>query len=286
MTCAFMAIDPSHPPLIRSTGDTSRACILPARASSEAWVSERAAVGAALQEHHVLTPTQKHPKRPNAKPHDLCDPNSPCCASAANCGLAGWGHRLWQVIPFVVFLGLRECVLWSTGSKGRTIQIPSAGWACLLAVVSLSRRECLLIQWSNTEYGATLSTSLNLYYSRCSYIINDCISVVIKSLLQHFSISPCLLRPSSPMIQRVIHTGISQRFPLPSWHNARPMSTQSMKTGKKDTTSYRICLLPSFIIPEWVPSSTPCIYRCIRMYQVYPYLTQDVIRHHASYTCV
>lgn len=23
-------------------------------------------------------------------------PNSPCCASAANCGLAGWGHRLWQ----------------------------------------------------------------------------------------------------------------------------------------------------------------------------------------------
>lgn len=63
MTCAFMAIDPSHPPLIRSTGDTSRACILPARASSEAWVSERAAVGAALQEYHVLTPTQKHPKR-------------------------------------------------------------------------------------------------------------------------------------------------------------------------------------------------------------------------------
>lgn len=48
-----------------------------------------------------------------------------------------------------------------------------------------------------------------------------------------YNTSPCLLRPSSPMIQRVIHTGPSQRFPLPAWHNARPMSTQSMKTGKR-----------------------------------------------------
>ena len=281
MTCAFMAIDPCHPPLIRSTGDKSRACILPARASSEAWVSERAAVGAALHGYHVLTPTQKHPKRQT--PRSLWSQIRLAAQAPQTAVWPDGDIACGKVIPFVVvFLGLRECVLWSTGSKGRTIQIPSAGWACLLAVVSLSRWECLLIQWSNTEYGATLSTSLNRYYSRCSYIINDCISVVIKSLLQHFSMSASPQLSNDPTrdphwaIPTISSSGLAQR-------TAHVNSKH--ENWKRDTTSYRICLLPSFIIAEWVPSSS-CIYRCIRMYQVYPYLTQDVIRHHASCTCV
>jgi len=136
MTFAFMAINPSHPPRSDPLGTKAGlAFCLPAQAARPESVNELQCV---LRFMGIMFLHQ--PKNiPNAKPHDLCDPNSPCCASAANCGLAGWGHRLWQVVPFVVFLVLRECNLGSTGSKGRTIQIPSAGWACLLAVVSLSR---------------------------------------------------------------------------------------------------------------------------------------------------
>ena len=101
------------------------------------------------------------------------------------------------------------------------------------------------------ESGGTLSTSLSVYYSSCSYVI---IASRLSSSLC-YNASPCLLRPSSPMIQHVGHTGQSQRFPLPAWHNPCRLPIYPHEDLKRDTTSKRICLLPSFIIPKWATCS-------------------------------
>ena len=158
---------------------------------------------------------------------------------------------MWLVVPFssryiYVHRYTRTCMCKS--------------WSCLYEITAyilciyhiyLQYSTSMCLHACELESGGTLSTSLNVYYSSCSYVI---IASRLSSSLC-YNASPCLLRPSSPMIQHVGHTGQSQRFPLPAWHNPCRLPIYPHEDLKRDTTSKRICLLPSFIIPKWATCS-------------------------------
>ncbi len=178
MTCAFTAIDPYHPrsdPLGTKAG---LAFCLPARAArpESRNVYKNASNYAALREYMYLHQPKNIPNPLSLWSQIRLAAQAPQTAVLPDGGIAcGRSFPLMnsrlvhrQAPHVMVFLGSRGCILWSTGSKGQTIQIPSAGWACLLwAVVSLSRwAECLLIQWSNTEVD---NQNSRLHYSSHSW---------------------------------------------------------------------------------------------------------------------